>query len=408
VSRRDILGNVPLRALLVAEVVSTTGTQMTWLALPWFVLVTTGSAARMTVVMIAGLLGTGVAGIPAGALLQRLGARRTMLACDAVRAPLMLALPALHWTGNLSFAVLVAAAFALGLCAAPFFSAQRMIVPELLGEDEVAVTRANALFQGAIRTTMLLGPPIAGVLIGMIGAASVLFVDAVTYAVSFLLVVSFVPARAPAAAGGDTGGILAGLGYLFRDRLLRAWIPLFIAGDAAWMAFFAAVPVLVVDRFHADARVAGILFAAFGAGAVVGNLSSFRFLTDRFDGLSVIAVSVPFQAAPLWLLPLDVGVPVLAAAICASGIANGVCNPPIQSIWTLRLPPSVRAKAMTASMALWGLGQPLGLVVAGPIFASFGPRPVLVGFAVVQSICMLGVAAVSLRARGRVLAPAVA
>jgi MFS family permease len=409
VSRRDILANVPLRALLVAEVVSTTGTQMTWLALPWFVLVTTGSAEQMTVVMIAGLVGTGVAGVPAGGLLQRLGARRTMLTCDAVRAPLMLALPVLHWTGHLSYAVLVAAAFALGLCAAPFFSAQRMIVPELLGEDEVAVTRANALFQGAIRTTMLLGPPLAGVLIGVIGAASVLLVDALTYAVSFLLVVSFVPARARATTGGEgTGGILAGLAFLFRDRLLRVWIPLFIAGDAAWMAFFAAVPVLVVDRFDADARVAGILFAAFGAGAVVGNLISFRFLTDRFDGLAVIAASVPFQAAPLWLLPLDVGVPVLAVAICVSGVANGVCNPPIQSIWTLRMPPAIRAKAMTASMALWGFGQPLGLVVAGPILASFGARPVLVGFGVVQSVCMLGVAAVSLRARGRALAPAVA
>jgi predicted MFS family arabinose efflux permease len=255
---------------------------------------------------------------------------------------------------------------------------------------------------------MLLGPPLAGVLIGVIGAASVLLVDAVTYAVSFLLVVSFVPGRARAAAGGGTSGILAGLRYLFHDRLLRVWIPLFVAGDAAWMAFFAAVPVLVVDRFDADARVAGILFAAFGAGAVVGNLISFRFLTDRFDGLTVIAASVPFQAAPLWFLPLNVGVPVLAVAICASGIANGVCNPPIQSIWTLRMPPAIRAKAMTASMAVWGLGQPLGLVVAGPILASFGARPVLVGFAVVQSFCMLGVAGVSLRARGRALAPAVA
>src|SRR5262249_25063127 len=125
-------------------------------------------------------------------------------------------------------------------------------------------------------------------------------------------------------------------------------------------------------------------------------------------GLSVVAASVPFQAAPLWLLPLDVGVPVLVAAICASGIANGVCNPSIHSIWTLRLPPAIRAKAMTASMAVWGLGPPLGLVVAGPTLASFGARPVLAGFAVVQTVCMAGVAVVSLRARGRVPVPAVA
>jgi hypothetical protein len=46
VSRAEILRNGPLRALLAAEVISTTGAQMTWLALPWFVLVTTDSPAR--------------------------------------------------------------------------------------------------------------------------------------------------------------------------------------------------------------------------------------------------------------------------------------------------------------------------------------------------------------------------
>ena len=50
-SRAEILRNGPLRALLAAEVISTTGAQMTWLALPWFVLVTTDSPAQMTLVM---------------------------------------------------------------------------------------------------------------------------------------------------------------------------------------------------------------------------------------------------------------------------------------------------------------------------------------------------------------------
>ncbi|HEX7311167.1 MAG TPA: hypothetical protein VF232_08295, partial [Gaiellaceae bacterium] len=75
-SRAEILRNGPLRALLAAEVISTTGAQMTWLALPWFVLVTTGSPAQMTLVMIAELVGLTAAGLPSGAVLHRLGARR--------------------------------------------------------------------------------------------------------------------------------------------------------------------------------------------------------------------------------------------------------------------------------------------------------------------------------------------
>jgi len=405
VSRADVLRNTPLRALLVAEIVSTTGSQMTWLALPWFVLTTTGSPSQMTLVMIAELIGLTVAGLPSGALLQRIGSRRMMLTADAIRTPLMLLVPLLYWTGDLTLGALVAIAFSLGTFGGPYFAAQRVIVPELLGEDEAVVTQANALFQGAIRATMLLGPPIGGVLIGIFGAPSVLFVDAASYLVSFVLVLIFVPGRKPVPAEDSSRGLLAGLRFLFHEPLLRVWIPLFVVGDAAWQALFAAVPVLVVASYGAHATIAGLLFAGFGAGALVGNLFSFRFLTGRIDGLRLIALSVPFQALPLWILPLDVGAGVLIAAIFASGVANGVCNPTIHSIFTLRMPPAIRAKAMTANMTIWGLGMPLGLVAAAPVLSTYGARPVLAGVAAVQTLCVFGIAAASLRARAPVPHP---
>ena len=399
-SRSEILRHRPLRALLVAEVISTTGAQMTWLALPWFVLTTTGSAGRMTLVIMAELGGLAVAGIPAGSFVQRIGARRSMLIADAVRAPLMLLVPILHWTGNLSLGALLSLAALLGVLAAPYFTAQKVMVPELLGEDEQTITYANGLFQGAIRVTLLLGPPLGGVLIGLIGAANVLVVDGLTYLVSFALVAAFVPRReAPAAPEEDGRGILVGLRFLVHDSLLRLWIPLFVAGDAAWQAFFAAVPVLTIERFGAHATIAGLLFAGFGAGALVGNFLSFRFFVQKVDGLLLVALSVPLQAAPLWILTLDVGAPVMFAAILVSGIGNGICNPSIHTIFTLRMPIAIRAKAMSAMGAIWGLGTPLGLVVAGPILAQYGAWPVLVGFAAVQTVCMLGVAAASLRTR---------
>jgi MFS family permease len=159
---RDLLRRRSLLALLVAEIVSTTGAQMTWIALPWFVLVTTGSAARMGVVLSAELVGVALLGIPGGALSARLGARRTMLVADAVRAPLMVAIPVLHWTGALSFPLLVVLVFVLGAITAPYFAAQRVVIPELLGEDERVVGDANALLQVATRTTLLLGPIVGG------------------------------------------------------------------------------------------------------------------------------------------------------------------------------------------------------------------------------------------------------
>jgi MFS family permease len=313
----------------------------------------------------------------------------------------MLLVPVLHWTGHLDYTALLALAFLLGVFGGPYFAAQRVIVPELLGEDESTVSQANALTQAAQRTTMLLGPPLAGVLIGVLGPAPVLVIDAATYVFSFVLVLGFVPWRPASPAAEEARGLLAGLRFLAHEPLLRVWGPLFILGDAAWQVFFAAVPVLTIERFGADAKIAGVLFAAFGAGALVGNFLSFRYLTDRMDGLKLVAVTVPFQALPLWLVGLNVPALVIAAGVFASGIGNGACNPTIHATFTLRMPPAIRAKAMTASATLWAFGMPLGLFVAGPALSAFGAQPVLMAFAATQTVAMGGVALVSLRERAR-------
>src|SRR3982751_4011894 len=71
-----MLRNRSLAALLAAEVVSTTGSQMTWLALPWFVLLTSGSATRMSLVVAAELIGGGLGAGPGGQLVGPVGGGR--------------------------------------------------------------------------------------------------------------------------------------------------------------------------------------------------------------------------------------------------------------------------------------------------------------------------------------------
>jgi MFS family permease len=393
-----VLRSGAVRALLVAEVISTSGAQMTWVALPWFVLVTTGSATRMSLVMAAEAIGLAAVGLPSGRLLGRLGARRTMLLCDSARGPLMLAIPVAHWAGGASFGLLLGVAFALGAFGAPYFAANRIIVPELLGEDETVVSQASALFQGATRITLLLGPVTAGVLIGVIGAPSVLVVDAATYVVAVLLVGVFVPATKPVEADGEERGVLAGLRWVARDPLLRAWRFCLIVGDVAWQAIFVALPVLVVARYDADARIVGVLFAAFGVGAVAGNLAAYRALR-QLDGLALIARISVAQALPLWLLVLELPAPVAVAVLFASGVANGLINPSLHAIVTLRIPPSLRPTVMTSLMTLYSLAMPIGLLGAGPLLDAFGVAPVFAAAAAVQTAVMSGVAIAAARAR---------
>ncbi len=394
-----MLRNRSLAALLAAEIVSTTGSQMTWLALPWFVLLTSGSATRMSLVVAAALIGVAVGAIPGGKLVARIGARRTMMLCDGVRGPVILSLPLLHWAGALTFPMIVAAAFVSGAFSGPSFNAQKIIVPELLGEEESIVGRANALFQAATRLTMLLGPVFAGVLITVLSAPAVLVVDAATFATSLALVGLFVERRRTAVHAEPPASARAGIRFLVRDRLLRVWVLVFAIGDSAWTAFFVAVPVLVVARFGADARVAGWLVASFGIGALIGNGIAFRFLAERARGISVIAAGVMGQALPLWLLTVHFPAAVYSAALVASGIANGIVNPPIHTILTLRVPKALRPGALAAMTAAFTLIQPLGVFIAGPVLQAFGAQPVLVALAVVQTLAMAAIAVTALRER---------
>jgi MFS family permease len=395
----SVLRSGALRALLAAEVISTTGAQMTWIALPWFVLLTTGSATRMSVVMAAEAIGLVAVGLPSGRLLNRLGARRTMLLCDGLRGPLMLVIPMLHWADALSLGLLAAVAFALGALSAPYFAANRMILPELLGEDETVVSQANALFQGATRITLLLGPVTAGVLIGVIGAPSVLVVDAATYVVAVLLVGLFVPATTPVVADGEDRGVLAGLRWVSREPLIRTWRVCIIVGDVAWQAIFVAIPVLVVARYDSDPRVVGALFAAFGVGAVLGNTVAFR-LVRQVNGLGLIARVALAQALPLWLLVLHLPAVAAVGVLFASGVANGLINPSLHAIVTLRIPPALRGTVMTSLMTLYALAMPIGILGAGPLLDAFGVDPFFAAAAAVQTLTMAGVALAALRARG--------
>jgi MFS family permease len=400
-NKPSVLRNGPLRALLAAEVISTTGSQMTWLALPWFVLVTTGSPSRMALVIAAEVAGAAIFGLPGGSLLTKLGARRSMLLADAVRFPLIGAIPLLSWAGALSFPLLLALVFGTGALAGPYFAAQRVIVPELLGEDEAVVTPANALLQGATRVTMLLGPAIAGLLIGSIGAAAVLLVDAASYGISFALVGLFLPRRLPLPVDDSAKGLLAGLRYLARDPLLRVWAGAIILVDSSWMVLFAGVPVLVFEEYGRHALTAGWILGAFGGGALVGNAIAYRALR-RFDALTWTGIGLAIESLPLWVFPLSVPAIAVGAAMLAAGFINGLVNPALHSIYTLRPPPALRPKVMTATLTLSQVGGPIALIGAGPALAAYGARPVFAAVAATQTFARAAASVAAFHERGAV------
>ncbi len=392
----NILRNRSLAALIVAEIVSSLGSRITFLALPWFVLVTTGSAAKMGIVLAVELAPVALLGIPSGAVVARLGARRTMQLSDLARVPLMCSIPLLHSAGMLSFPVLLAIVFAIGCFLAPFFASQRVILPELVGEDETTVAQANAVIEGATTLTNLLGPVVAGLLIAAVGATSVLYIDAATFLFSFLTLTLFVPSRPPQPQTDDARGVFAGLRYLLRDPLL--WriglAAIFLNMFGSMMS--AALPVLAFDDFDESSRVAGALFASLGAGALVGMVLAVK-LMPRFKPLKLAAIGIVALSLPIWLLGLDLPLWATLAALFASTIPQPLVNAPVIGLMTTRTPEALRPKLMTAVLTIAMLAGPIGLVAAGPLLEAYGTRTVFVIIAAGMTVFALYFASVALR-----------
>jgi MFS family permease len=400
VNRRDLLGEPALLALLARDVVSLAGSQMTWVALPWFVLTTTGSATKMAFVVAVEAAALGIVGFAAGNIAARLGARRTMLVADAARAPLMALVPALHFTDLLSFPLLLAIVFAVGAFGTPSFASKAALLPEIVGEEEGTLGEANALLQIANRISFVLGPPLAGVLIGLMGATTVLLIDAATFAAGFLLIALFVRVGGAVPDTEESRGLAAGVRFLFRDRLLRPWSMAIIAGDVGWLAFFVSMPFLVLTRFGDEPQLLGWILGGFGFGAVVGSLVIFR-IVRRIDQLVVGSVGEFFMVAPVWLFLADVAPGYLVASMVACGLANGLVNAPIWTIFTMRTPPALRAKAWAAIVATTSLLGPLVLLGTGPALDSVGLEETLLAIFAVQTTAALLFTTAGLRERVR-------
>jgi predicted MFS family arabinose efflux permease len=370
-----------MAALLVAEIVSSLGSLMSVVALPWFVLQTTGSPSRMAAVLAAEAAPLALLGVPSGRVAGALGARRTLLACDLVWAPAVAAIPLLHFAGALSFPLLLTLAFAAGLPWAAHYGSQAAVLPELHGEEPAAIGRARALLQTAGRLTYFAGPVLGGLLLAAIGAPAVLLVDAGTFVVSFALVAAFVPATPPAVADPRGGG---GLRVLARDPVLRRLTIGQLLSQAAFMAMTAAVPVLVFTAYGRDARLAGLLLAAWGAGAVLGGLAAYR-LVERHEPLSLGAAAWALQALPLWAMAGSPRPALAAGALALSGVGNGIRVPPVAAAITARISPAMRAETLTVSTSVVGTGGLVALLAAGPALQHLGVGTVFTAVAAAQT-----------------------
>jgi predicted MFS family arabinose efflux permease len=396
-----------MHGLMLATFTGLVGRQLSVVAIPWFVLSTTGSAGKAGLVGFAVFLPGLLVGIFGGVLVDRLGYRRVSVASDLVCAVSTALIPLLYLTIGLAFWQLLVLVFFSSLLDVPALTARRSMVPELAGLAGVRIERVNALFESLQNLAGLLGMPIAGLLVAWLGAEQVLWIDAGASAASALIVLATIPnaafARVAVASRGYLADVLAGLRFIRRDALLWPMAVVLAVSNAVSVGTSAVVlPVYVMDRFGSAASL-GILLAAIGAGAFVGA-SIYGAVAGDVPRRLLWVGAYMLMPLEVWVFLVSPGIAVLIAAFVVVGLAAGPLNPLMVTVRHERSPAELRGRVFSTYSAIAMAAQPLGVLVAGQLIEGIGLSPTVLALAILAQ--SLGVAALLLPAFRRLDDPA--
>ena len=216
----------PLAALMAANAISMVGNVLAMIAVPWFVLQTTGSAAKTGLAAFFTALPAIIAAFFGGTLVDRTGSKRMSIISDVLSGVTVALIPLLYHTLGAGFAFwhLMVRVFLGALLDAPGGTARLSLLPDVASMAGMRLERVNSLAQTIARAANLLGAPLAGFLIALMDVSRVLWLDAASFALSALLIALFVP-NPPAAPKSETRSkyledLKEGLRFMRRDRLI--------------------------------------------------------------------------------------------------------------------------------------------------------------------------------------------
>lgn len=370
---------LPIATLLGANAVSMVGNQLTALAVPWFVLSTTGSAAQTGLTAFFGILPVVLAALFGGAVVDRLGFKRASVVADIASGATVALIPLLHGLGLLPFWLLLALVFLGALLDAPGATAREALVPELAELAGMPIERASALLQVVERGSRLLGAPLGGLLIAALGPQRVLTLDALSFAVSALAVALAVPGRAlprPGTAEPYLRQLAEGLRFIRDDRLTLVLVVTLLVTNFLDAARSSVVLPVFAETIYGSAVALGLIFGLSGGGAVVGAVI-YGMVGHRLSRRLVFVWAFVAVSLPAFVLALLPPLPVVLVAQALSGLAAGPLNPILSAIQYERVPSHMRGRVFGAITAGAFLAMPLGVLLAGYLLEWAGLRTTL-------------------------------
>ncbi|MGW4628384.1 MFS transporter [Streptomyces rubiginosohelvolus] len=378
----------PLAGVLAAIAASVTGTRISLIALPWFVLISTGSATRTGLVAFCEMAPYVLVKALSGPLVDRTGPRTVSWTTDLASAAAAASIPLLHTLDLLSFSVLLGLVALIGAARGPGDLAKEVLVPEAAERAGTPLERATGLSGVIERLASTIGPAAGGALVALLGPMTGLVVNAGCFVLGSVLVAVALPrgmgrpavdpaASADAQEPGYWRRFAEGFTFLRGEPLLLAVIV--VVGitnllDAALTSLM--VPVWAEESGNGPAAI-GLVSTALGAAAVGGSLIA-AMAAHRLPRRAVFLLGFLLAGAPRFLvLAVDAPLAVVLAVFAISGFGAGFINPVLGAVLVERVPRRMLGRVNALGDSLAWSGIPLGGLLAGAAVTAAGLTPVL-------------------------------
>jgi MFS family permease len=357
-----------------ASAISDIGSQITAVALPLIAALTLRATAwEMGLLSAAGSVPIVLVGLVAGVWVDRARRRPMLIAADVGRAVLLLAIPLASMAGALRIEILYAVALLVGVLTVLFDVAYLSFLPSLVERDRLI--DGNSKLEATSSAAQVAGPGLGGVLIGMLGAAFAILLDALSFVASALLIAGIrVREAALAAAGGRaslTTEIGEGLRVVFMHPILRVLVGC-SATSNLFGRMFLAVYVLYMTRDLGLGPVGiGMVFSTGGIGALVGALVAER-VTRRFGpGPTMTWAQLLFgltgMAVPLAVLLPRVALAMVVVSEFGQWMAVTVYYVNVVSVRQALTPDRLLGRVNATTRFLGGGALPIGALIGGAL-----------------------------------------
>ncbi len=381
----------PLYALYVADAVSLSGNNIAQLAIPWFVLVTTGSAALTSLAIFFNFVPIVLATFFGGVIVDRVGFRRTSIVADLASAAAVAAIPLLHTTVGIEIWQLMALVFLGALLDAPGATARTALLPDAAELAGARMERATGIRSAIQQGSLLVGAPIGGVLVAAVGATAALWIDAATFLVSAAIVAAAVPRpqREPEAETEVPAHFFAelreGLRFIWDRRLLRAMVLTVLVTNFVEAPLPVVLAVFAREAYGSAADL-GLMFGVFGGFALAGALlySAIGHRLPRRLTFLCCFVLVPSTYLVLATLP---SLPVALVAIAVGALAAGPINPLLATVTFEIVPSALRGRVLGAIRSGAWASIPAGILLGGLAVGAFGVAATFLA----MGVCLLAV-----------------